>query len=75
MKVKLERPWRRWKAGEVVGTLPDGVAELLIRRGTATRVEAEPAGADARTSRADMAGYEATARGARETRAPRRGGR
>ena len=39
MVVRFIRPWRRFNAGHVTSAIPDGVANLLIRRNICMEVE------------------------------------
>ena len=39
MKIRFRSMWRRFKAGDETEAVADGVANLLIRRGTAALVE------------------------------------
>jgi hypothetical protein len=42
MKVRLLKNWRYRKIGTVLNEVPDGAANLLIRRGIAETVEVKP---------------------------------
>lgn len=39
MKIQLLKPYRRFKIGHVFEVMPDGVANLLIRRKVAAKIE------------------------------------
>lgn len=42
MIVRLLRPWKFFHVGKILNDCPDGVANLLIRRGHAEEVKPEP---------------------------------
>lgn len=42
MMVRLLQHWKGWKPGRILADMPDGQANLLIRRKVAAIVEPEP---------------------------------
>jgi hypothetical protein len=42
MIVRLLKPWKYMRTGTVLNSMPEGAANLLIRRGFGEEVKAEP---------------------------------
>lgn len=41
MKVRLLKPWKYQKVGKILNEMPDGAANMLIKRGFAEQVKPE----------------------------------